>query len=114
VRVVDVPDVPWLVDELYDPLRYRPVVVVSAAGDTGRPRVSPVGLAEALGEAATVVQLATARVGWSLSHALPDRLDVYGGAVRVYWPSLARDDDPQRHPLLFTWSEEEAPATAER
>ena len=35
------------------------------------------------------------------SARLPPRLDVYGGAIRVWWPGVDYDSDPLAHPLFL-------------
>jgi predicted RNA-binding protein with RPS1 domain len=101
-------------DVLLDPARRRPVVAVSTDPRTGLPTVDPEALARELGDSAQVVALATGDATWALSEALPSRLDVYGGAVRIWWPGLSTTSDPYDHALLFVRNPEEARLVAER
>lgn len=93
---------------LLSPARSRPVVVVTSHPGSERGWLDPDRLQAQLGDLAEVVFLETGEPTWALTEALPPRLDVYGGAVRIYWPGLARDSDPREHRLLFLGSPLEA------
>lgn len=95
---------------LLAPDRKVPVVGVTT-GPAGRAWVDPERLAAALTDRAQVVLLETGEATWALSSALPRRLDVYGGAVRVWWPGLGPQSNPDDHPLLFLRGSERAEAT---
>jgi predicted RNA-binding protein with RPS1 domain len=97
----------WVRSELLGP-RTRPIVAVTTHPSSGRFWIDPSVLEERLGEWADVVALETGDATWALADALPDRLDVYGGALRVWWPGLTRDSDPYDHKLYLLRSEEEA------
>ncbi len=43
-----------------------------------------------------------AEASWALTDHLGHWFTCYGGAVRLYWPSLTPEDDPYRHPLWTT------------
>ncbi len=96
-------------DVLYSRTRARPVVAVSTKGKAGNFLLDPAVLAEALGDRADVVTIETGEAAWALGALLPKRMDVYGGAARIWWPGLTPASDPQAHPLVFLWSAEEAP-----
>lgn len=88
-----------LADSLLDPQRTLPVIHLSYNREAGRPLVDPRQLAHAL--------TGIAHVTYS-QYGLPDvtlrgrlgRLGTWGGAVRTYWPGMADDDEPWRHPLF--------------
>lgn len=98
----------WVQSELLDAQRQRPIVAVTTSPATGRYWIEPSLLEATLGEWADVVAFETGDATWELADALPDRLDVYGGAMRVWWPDLTRDSDPYDHKLYLLRSEEEA------
>ncbi len=91
-------------DVLLDPGRRQPVVAVTTPPGGGRPAVEPELLERSLEGLAEVVLIETGEATWELAGALPPRLDVYGGAVRIWWPGLEAGSDPRAHPLLFAAS----------
>jgi len=98
----------WVRSELLDPERRRPIVALTTSTSTGRYWIDPNSLEERLGEWADVVALETGDATWELADALAGRLDVYGGAMRVWWPGLTLESDPYDHKLYLLRSEEEA------
>jgi predicted RNA-binding protein with RPS1 domain len=60
---------------------------------------------EEIGDAADVVLLPTGEATWELSSRLPERLDVYGGALRIWWPGVTADSNPYEHPLFLMYGE---------
>lgn len=98
----------WVRSELLDPRRGRPIVAVTTHPPSGTFWIDPGALEQRFGEWADVVALETGDATWELADALPDRLDVYGGAMRVWWPGLTRESDPYDHKLYLLRSEEEA------
>ena len=100
----------WVRTELFDPKRTRPVVAITTNSSLGRFLVDPDHLRQQLGELADVVTIETGDATWELAEALPDRLDVYGGAMRIWWPGLTPESDPYDHKLYFIHSEEEGRA----
>lgn len=108
---IDVPAVPGLVAELFDPDRSCPLLVVSTANDTRAPRVDIASLHRRVGAAADIAVLDGPRVAWLLHDMLPPDLNTYGGAIRIWWTAATPDDDPLRHPLFITPSEADGPRT---
>lgn len=82
-----------------------PVVVVSPAADTGRPRLDVAALIDAVGQDAIVLRLATMAIAKALSVRVPIEMRVYGGATRLYWP----DGEDSR--LFLTFAPTDSPAT---
>ena len=76
----------------------------------GRSWIDAHELSRLLGDLAEVVLLETGDATWELTDALPARLDVYGGAARIWWPGLREDSDPYDHRLYFIHSPADAPA----
>jgi hypothetical protein len=92
-------EVRWFVDEiLMSPERRLPVVGVSVNATTGDPRIDPSDLQRQLAGMAHV-WLIPPDVTWSLGAALENRLGVYNGAVRIWWPGLQLSDSPFDHHL---------------
>ena len=98
----------WVRSDLLASNRMRPVVAVTTNPATGQYWIDPSVLEGNVGEWADVVALETGDATWELADALPDRLDVYGGAMRVWWPGITRESDPYDHKLFLLRSEEEA------
>jgi predicted RNA-binding protein with RPS1 domain len=94
--------------------RTLPVVAVTTPPTEQHAWIDPDRLAADLAGRATVVLLETGDATWSLSAALPKRLDVYGGAARIWWPGLTRDSDPFDHVLLLIRDERDAEKARER
>jgi len=101
-------------DSLFSAARTLPVVAVTSSVATGRPWIDPEELAAELSGHAEVVMLETGEPTWALSAALPPRLDVYGGAARIWWPGLRAGSDPLDHLLLLIRDEREAKRALER
>ncbi len=106
-RRIDASRVPFLVARLFSATRKVPAVAVTTSATTGEPHLDPDALAADVGEAAEVYLIPTGEATWALSAALPEKLDVYGGAVRIWWPGLTRETSPYDHPLLFARSRED-------
>jgi hypothetical protein len=92
---------PWVQDTLLSKSRTQPIVAVTSHPHTERAWVDPEELQRELGDLSVVVFLATGEPTWALSEALPPRLDVYGGALRIWWPGLTTASDPYAHRLYF-------------
>jgi hypothetical protein len=115
MRTLSADDIPaWVEEQLLAPDRIRPIVAVTSHPRTDRARVDAEALQRALGNLAEVVFLETGEPTWALSEPLPPRLDVYGGAIRVWWPGLTRESDPYHHRLYFAYSAAEAERAVRR
>jgi hypothetical protein len=62
---------------------------------------------ELLGRA-EVVLLENGEATWALSEHLPPRLDVYGGAARIWWPGLCPGSHPYEHRLYLVHGPDDA------
>ncbi len=80
-------DVEELAAAILDPGRTRALIGVSARQHLREPMIDPATLQERVRALADVWVITRAQHAWELTAALPPRLDVYGGAVRVWWPS---------------------------
>jgi predicted RNA-binding protein with RPS1 domain len=91
----------FVVEELLSRDRKLPVVAVTTRLDSTRPSLDPDALATRLQGQARVVVLETGPSTHALGQALPTRLSVHGGAVRIWRPGLTKESDPAAHPLIF-------------
>lgn len=87
-------DIPTFAEHLLGSARFHPKVAVTTFASTGKPHLDPDRLAALLGSLAAVLLLEAVYTTWALSQALPEKFDVHGGAVRVWWPGLSRAADP--------------------
>lgn len=110
-QIEEVTHVSALVDEIFSITRYVPLIVVSTASDTGRPRVNIGALIAAVGEHANVAILSNRDIGHGLSDLVPEGLRVYGGATRLFFPNANATDDASVHPLFLTETEDRSTAT---
>lgn len=106
--------VPGLVEEVLSPSRYRPLVVVSKASDTGRSRVDVEALAARLDEHANVAVIDLNQTNFAFNEQIPDAFCVYGGAVRLCWPYATSTDTIDQHPLFLTRTEADSAATIDQ
>lgn len=95
-----------------EPERDRPIVCISIPTWASSPLLDAQALVDALGDAAAVYVLPTGELSWDLTDRLPPRLDVYGGAVRVWWPlGDGEQPDPFEHPLFLVHDRSESDET---
>jgi hypothetical protein len=85
--------------ELFDPERHDAIVALTTRSGEPEPLIPPARLVQELAGKARVVVIPTGVV--------PQRLGVYGGAVRVWMPGLAPGADPFVHPLLMVFTQED-------
>jgi hypothetical protein len=104
----------WVKETLLASSRTRPIVAITSLHLRTTGWLDPEAMQRTLGELADVVFLATGEPTWALTETLPERLDVYGGAARIWWPGLDRNPDPLQHPLLFMHSAARAEEVASR
>ncbi len=79
--------------------RTLPIIFFSAINETNLPLVDAMKVANHLAGLAHVVLARNSTVSWNLADRLPQHLNCYGGAVRLYWPGLKLSDPGFRHPL---------------
>jgi predicted RNA-binding protein with RPS1 domain len=94
--------------------RELPVVAVTTRAHSEHTWISAAELDAAIAGRAIVVQIETGDVTWRLSDLLPDRLDVFGGALRIWWPGLTANADPYDHPLFLIFNAAGADAVRAR
>jgi hypothetical protein len=90
-----------LADEILDRDRDYPVVcLTSRSGDRG-PALSGERVRGIVGPGIPVYFIAAHRLTLRLRKLLPERMDVFGGATRVWWPGITRESDPEEHLLVY-------------
>lgn len=94
-----------LVDELRDPQRRLPVLVVSRDNESGATTLSDPQLrylARELAGLAHVRVLSSAYASWRLTELVGQKLSVFEGAMRIYFPGFDPERaDPFAHRLYF-------------
>src|SRR5262245_32690020 len=89
----------WLAGRILDPERRLPVVAVTLPPRRDDSWMDMPRLAKLLVGKAELFLVETGAATWELAAALPSRLDVYGGAARIWWPGVTSGSDPYAHPL---------------
>lgn len=93
-------DAGWLAELINLPSRRLPVVV-TATDDDWHGRIDLRQLANRLSGAAHLVALDNEGT-WELTRLIGKRMSTFNGAIRIYMPGVTDDDDPFRHPLMFS------------
>lgn len=104
--IEDVDGAQLFADYLNDPGRTRPCVTLTCAFGRVEPYADVTKLVNELHNVASIVELHTTEATWALSRALPDGLQVYGGACRVYPPGRP-DELTERIPLFRAYGDDE-------
>lgn len=89
-------------DELENPNRELPLLVISVARGTRRHLVDPSLAVERLRALVDVVALLDGEAGWELSQHIGGPRSCYWGAVRLYWPGFTRESRASAHPVWFS------------
>jgi len=90
-----------LVREICDPNRSIPVVTITTHHDGRTTFVDGREVYGLLQGRARVVILPSGAPTMRLKEMLSPRQDVYGGAVRIYFPGFSLDADPADHPVYI-------------
>jgi hypothetical protein len=90
-------DIGDFLDLLYNPQRKHPIVHISAANLNDRPVIDGTGVASWLAGLAHVFVAQDRFPSLSLRDRLPQHLNCWDGAVRIYWPGFRAMDPPFRH-----------------
>jgi hypothetical protein len=106
-RIIGHGEVPGFADLLFNQDRRIPVIAISPDRETGRPIVDGDKLARELSGLA-IIAILKSDATFPLTDAVGKALGCFGGAVRIYWPSLKRDptqddESPTIHPLYMPW-----------
>lgn len=92
-------DVEFFAGYLQDPKRTHPVLFISPAEAGSGSSLKADTLADYLAGVAYVVAAENNDVTWKLAEIIPNQLNCYGGAARLYWPGFHVSDSPFDHPL---------------
>jgi predicted RNA-binding protein with RPS1 domain len=101
IEVTTTAAVDALARDILDPEREHAVVCATLPTWSSEPLVDPAELRATLPPDAHLYVMATGDRSWELTDLLPPRLDVYGGAIRIWWPFGDEEPDPAAHPLFF-------------
>lgn len=107
-RVADEATAELLARAILDPRRGRPVVAVSVGAGRTTPSIDVEELERTLGDSADVYLVETGPATWELAERLPERMEVYGEAVRLWWPGAGLHSDPFDHPLFLIFGSADA------
>lgn len=101
--MVGAEDVPGLVEELVNPKRVIPILVVARRTGDDRPLLDTSQVSDQVAGVAKVYELADKWSAFRLTEMLTKPLSCFGGAIRVYWPRFTTESDPYLHPLWMPW-----------
>ena len=87
--------------EVLDAARGYPVVCLTSRAGEVDPALSPAAVREVVGPGIPLYFVGGMKLQMLLAERLPERLEVYRGAVRVWWPGVSEQSDPEDHPLIF-------------
>lgn len=112
--IADRPAVAALVEDLLNPSRARPIVLISTAADGSGPRLNVARVQEHVAELADIAVIETGRISMLLEDSLTPGAQVYGGAARVYPVGTAWLKDLWRSPLRIAVTAEDGAKMTER
>ena len=92
-------DCDTLVQVLLSDKRTHPLVLISVDNASQQPLVEPLKVASHLAGLAHVVLARNSDVTWKLRGLIPNQLNGYHGAIRLYWPGFQFTDPSYLHPL---------------
>ncbi|MFD8218345.1 hypothetical protein ACFV2U_32720 [Streptomyces sp. NPDC059697] len=101
MQCIDAESAPVWVERIFDDSRLIPLVLVSLSSHSGQPLLDPAHLAETLADQATVTVLADPAASRAMSERMPNHLDTYNGAVRIFVPNADCNDPHHRHPTVL-------------
>jgi hypothetical protein len=101
ISVATVEQVEALAREILDPERRRPIVCLTSRERSAEPALDVLETLARVADRAAVYLLPTGPLSRRLAELLPSRLEVYGGAARIWWPGVNAHSDPHDHPLLL-------------
>lgn len=98
----------FLANRILDADRSAPIVGIAVPKWLSEPFVPAADLDKAVGGTASVYVISTGDASWELTYRLPSGLDVYGSALRIWWPGVRDDAKRRDHPLIFVNDRSEA------
>lgn len=90
-----------------DPQREVPIVAVTTRAGRSTPELDIAELAAELGDSAELCVIRTGEATWELAARLPPKLEVFGGAIRLWRPGVTPNSDPCHHPLFLVYGPED-------
>jgi hypothetical protein len=93
-------EVEALVGLILDVARTEPVVCLTSRPREREPSFDPAEVRDVIGNGVPLYFLGTGPLTRSLANGLPPKLEVYGGACRIWWPGAGSSSDPHDHPLV--------------
>jgi hypothetical protein len=90
-----------LAEEILGGERDYPVVCLTARPGERTPGLSGERVRGIVGSGIPVYFIAAHRLTRRLGELLPERLGVWGGASRVWWPGVSGSSDPEEHLLVY-------------
>ena len=114
VTVDSIQAVDGLAMDILAEAREHAVVCITLPTWASEPLMPPEELRSALPEDTHIYVMPTGDLSWELTDRLPPRLDVYGGAIRVWWPVGVDAPDPADHPLFFLHDRFQAESVRDR
>lgn len=92
ITITNITDVDALVERILHPSRTTAIVCVSTPAESETPLLDVDALASEVKEAAEVVVVGRHKLNQHLTKALPRKLRVTDGHVRVWWPVGDREE----------------------
>lgn len=89
-----------LAQRILDLDRTRPVIALTSRPRDNHPALDPAAIRAIVGTQADVFFLRTGRLTFVLKERLPEGMDVYGGAARLWWPGVSGESSLFDHPLI--------------
>jgi hypothetical protein len=91
-----------LLAAIFEAERTEPVIGLTCPPGDLEPGLKVLDVRELVGPDMLVYVIKGRRAERLLADGLPNGLEVYGGAVRVWWPGINKEDgDPHDHPLIL-------------
>jgi predicted RNA-binding protein with RPS1 domain len=91
----------FLANRILDEDRTAPIVGIAVPKWLSEPFIPAARLDKAVGGTASVYVIRTGDASWELTYRLPSGLDLYGSALRIWWPGVSEDAKRHDHPLIF-------------
>jgi hypothetical protein len=90
-----------LIAEILSPERNHAVIGLTTRPGESEPAIAPGDVRSIVGPAPRIYVIPTGPLTRGLTRSLPARLDVCGGAARIWWPGINPHSDPLDHPLAL-------------
>lgn len=88
-------------DEILSASRQVALIGLTSRPGEQSPAVSALAVRQIVGDEVGVYFIPTGELTYALCELLPERLGVFGGAARLWWPGVSEASDPRDHPLIY-------------